>query len=46
MIAESDDPVTVVELTRAAAAEARSDYPGYLDRFPGLYASAWAELAR
>ena len=45
VIAETTDPVTVVDLTRAAVEEAAQEYPGYLDRFPRLYADAWEELA-
>ena len=45
VIAESEDPITVVELTQTAVAEAADEYPGYLDRFPRLYADAWGRLS-
>ena len=45
VIAESEDAVTVVELTQGAVDEAAGEYPGYLDRFPSLYADAWSRLS-
>ena len=45
VLAESTDSVCVVELTRSALDAARADYPGYLRRFPELYARGWSELA-
>lgn len=44
VIAETLDPVQVVELSRATVLEARKEYPGYLDRFPDLYAKAWGAV--
>ncbi len=45
VLAESTDPVCVVTLERSTLDTARTDYPGYLKRFPGLYARGWGELA-
>lgn len=42
--AESTDPLTLVTLDPAVAREARREYPGYLARFPRLYAEAWRRL--
>lgn len=44
VIAETTDPVYVVELRRDVVQEAVAEYPGYLKRFPGLYAEAWGRL--
>lgn len=44
IIAETTDPVSVVELRRDVVEEAAAEYPGYLKRFPGLYADAWGSL--
>jgi N-carbamoylputrescine amidase len=40
-----NDPVCVVRLERSALEAARADYPGYLKRFPDLYARGWSEQA-
>lgn len=45
VLAESEEPVTLVDLSADAVAEAAAEYPGYLDRFPRLYADAWDRLA-
>jgi predicted amidohydrolase len=45
VLAESEEPVTLVDLSAEAVAEAAAEYPGYLDRFPRLYADAWDRLA-
>jgi N-carbamoylputrescine amidase len=45
VLAESTDPVTIVELSGSVVAEAGVEYPGYLERFPALYARAWERLA-
>jgi len=45
-LVESTDPVAWVTLQRSKIDAARADYPGYLDVRAGLYARAWAELAR
>jgi N-carbamoylputrescine amidase len=45
VLAESTDPVCVVALERSTLDTARADYPGYLKRFPELYARGWEELA-
>jgi predicted amidohydrolase len=44
VLAESTEPITVVELSRAVVLDAAREYPGYLERFPELYARAWARL--
>jgi predicted amidohydrolase len=44
VLAESTDPVCVVTLKRSTLDAARADYPGYLKRFPKLYARGWGEL--
>lgn len=45
VLLESTDPVAVVTLDRAVVAAARAEYPGYLTRFPDLYAAGWRRLA-
>jgi N-carbamoylputrescine amidase len=45
VLAESTEPVCVVTLGRSSLDAARADYPGYLKRFPELYARGWRELA-
>ncbi len=44
VLAESEEPVTVVALSRATVEEATRTYPGYLKRFPELYARGWGAL--
>jgi predicted amidohydrolase len=46
VMAESEDPLCLVTLDRAAVQAARSTYPGYLKVFPDLYAAGWGSLAR
>jgi len=45
VLVETTDPVHVVELDPARVAEAAREYPGYLARFPALYARGWQALA-
>ena len=45
IVTETTDPLTVVELDPAVVQSAAKQYPGYLDRFPALYAEAWGRLA-
>ena len=45
VIAESTEPVTLVSLDPEVVRTARESYPGYLARFPELYAAAWSDLA-
>lgn len=42
VLAESTEPVCVVKLERSLLEAARADYPGYLKRFPALYARGWS----
>jgi N-carbamoylputrescine amidase len=44
VVVETNHPVHVVDLTRSATAEAAVEYPGYLKRFPELYARGWEAL--
>jgi predicted amidohydrolase len=44
VIAETTDPVCVVETDPAVVTEAGAEYPGYLERFPALYAKSWSRL--
>jgi predicted amidohydrolase len=46
VVARSTGPVEVVELRRDVVDAARREYPGYLKRFPALYAEAWGRLGR
>lgn len=45
VLLETTDPVGFVTLDRAAIAEARTAYPGYLPVRAELYAKAWRDLA-
>ena len=45
VLAETEEPVTVVEMNRADVDEAAAGYPGYLERFPDVYARGWSRLA-
>ncbi len=45
ILAETTEPVFVVGLDLAKLGAALADYPGYLARFPRLYAHAWADIA-
>jgi predicted amidohydrolase len=44
VLAETDEAVHVVTLRGADLAQARRDYPGYLERFPELYARSWGDV--
>lgn len=44
VLAETTDMVSVVELRRDVVSAARREYPGYLARFPTLYAEGWGRL--
>ncbi len=44
VLAETSEPLCVVELSRDVVAEARAEYPGYLGRFPTVYAEGWRRL--
>lgn len=44
IVAETTESVHVVELSRAMVREAIGEYPGYLRRFPELYAAGWTKL--
>jgi N-carbamoylputrescine amidase len=46
VLAESSDPIAVVDLQRATLEAARREYPGYLEVFPDLYAKGWSRAAR
>lgn len=45
VIVETEEPVRVVKLERRAVRAAAGEYPGYLKRFPRLYAEGWAAVA-
>lgn len=44
VLAETTDPICVVELARRVVEKARAKYPGYLAQRAGLYAKAWASV--
>ena len=44
VLAETTDPLVVVHLKRDTVAAARLEYPGYLTRFPSVYAEGWDRL--
>lgn len=44
ILSETNEPVHVVTLERAVVRRAARDYPGYLERFPRLYARGWSDL--
>jgi predicted amidohydrolase len=44
VLLETTDPVRVVVLERSVVADAAREYPGYLKRFPELYADGWRRL--
>jgi N-carbamoylputrescine amidase len=46
VLLESNEPLVLVTLERAAVARAREGYPGYLAVRPDLYARAWEEASR
>ena len=41
---ETSDPIALVKLERSMVEQASRDYPGYLDRFPDVYAKGWLKL--
>lgn len=43
-LAETTEPIALVELSRDVVVASRRDYPGYLERFPSLYAEGWRRL--
>lgn len=45
VLAETTEPVHVVTLQRSAVTDAAREYPGYLKRFPEVYARGWRETA-
>ena len=45
VLAESTDPLTVVDLNRATLEAARLTYPGYLKVFPHVYAKGWGAVS-
>lgn len=46
VLAENEDPLTVVALDRHTVERARRDYPGYLDVRADLYAANWRSMRR
>ena len=44
VIAESTDPIVLVQLDEQVIAAARQRYPGYLQLYPDLYARGWSSL--
>ena len=44
VLVETTDPITVVSLDPDAVRRAAQVYPGYLKRFPGVYAEGWASF--
>ena len=46
VLLETDDPLALVTLERAAVARAQAGYPGYLGFRPEVYAAAWEAAAR
>lgn len=44
VISETTEAVHVVELDSVIAEETAREYPGYLKRFPNVYADAWGRL--
>lgn len=45
VLAETTDPLTLVTLDPRVVAEARREYPGYLDVRADLYARGWSDVA-
>jgi predicted amidohydrolase len=45
VVAESTEPLTVVELDERRLAAARADYPGYLDVRADVYARGWSGIS-
>src|SRR6185436_1065936 len=46
VLLETDEPLALVTLERAAVLQARQGYPGYLSVRPELYAAGWEQAAR
>lgn len=46
VLVETTEPVRVVTLERGSVTDAAREYPGYLKRFPHVYARGWSEIAR
>ncbi len=44
ILAETTEPVFLVDLDRETLTRCRADYPGYLRRFPELYAEGWQRV--
>jgi predicted amidohydrolase len=44
VVLETEDPVAIVTVDRAAVVDARKGYPGYLAVPTDLYAKAWASV--
>ena len=44
VLLETTNPIAVVRLERSVVEAARLAYPGYLQRFPGLYEEGWRRL--
>ena len=44
VLLETTDKVALVRVEAAAADAAKTVYPGYLKRFPELYAKGWDDL--
>lgn len=45
VVAETTEPLHVVDLERMVLTQAAREYPGYLKRFPRLYAEGWRRLS-
>lgn len=45
VLVETTEPLAVVTLERSVVKRAAGEYPGYLKRFPALYAEAWKRLS-
>ncbi len=45
VLGETTEPVFAVDLDRTMLSTCRADYPGYLRRFPELYADGWRDVA-
>jgi predicted amidohydrolase len=44
VLLETTDPMSVVTLRREVVEGARTEYPGYLKTYPGLYAKGWQQV--
>jgi predicted amidohydrolase len=45
VLVETTEPLEIVRLDGAVVEAAHREYPGYLKRFPGLYAAGWGKLS-